>query len=272
MMKTRLAASVALASLFVAACGGGQEPADDAAETQDAPAVEEQAAIEWSYEGEGGPANWAGLDSEYAVCGVGQEQSPIDLTANAERGGVDVRVRIAESASGLAYDNGHSVQMDVEDAGQTRVDNAPYRLAQLHFHGPSEHTVDGEHFPLEVHFVHVGAEGVLAVVGVFFEEGEANPALDAIFSDALGTSDAPLAIDAVNLSALLPEAAPAWRYSGSLTTPPCSEGVAWTVMRTPITASAEQIAAFNALHEGNYRPVQPLNERTLARGGVRLPQ
>lgn len=272
MMKTRLAASVALASLFVAACGGGQEPADETANTDEAAAVEEHAAVGWSYEGDGAPANWAGLDAAYAACAAGREQSPVDLSTAAEPGAVDVRVRIAESAAGGAFDNGHTVQVNFEEAGATRVDDTPYALAQLHFHGPSEHTVDGRQFPLEVHFVHVGAEGALAVIGVFFEEGEANPALDAVFSDALGSADAPLAIDVVNLSALLPEAAPAWRYSGSLTTPPCSEGVAWTVMRTPITASAEQIAAFNALHEGNFRPVQPLNERTLARGGVRLPQ
>jgi carbonic anhydrase len=145
------------------------------------------------------------------------------------------------------------------------VDGVAYSLAQFHFHAPSEHTVEGRHFPVEVHFVHVNEAGELAVAGAFFEEGEHNEAFAPIFAD-LPTGEGEvrdLEGLELDLDSLVPVGSPYYRYLGSLTTPPCSEGVEWFVRTEPLSLSAGQIAEFKAIFDGNRRPTQPLNGRNV---------
>jgi carbonic anhydrase len=136
---------------------------------------------------------------------------------------------------------------------------------QYHFHSPSEHTVKGQHHPMEMHLVHKSADNKLAVIGVFIDEGAHNAAFDPIWSNLPDTKGEEVHVEnvMVDVNQLLPASMESYRYDGSLTTPPCSEGVKWIVMTTPIQMSAEQINAFRAIISGNNRPVQPLNSRVV---------
>jgi len=179
----------------------------------------------------------------------------------------------AEAPDGTILNNGHTVQVNLPGGSELAVGDRSFRLVQLHFHAPSEHTVAGRHFPLEAHLVHLSAQGDLAVVGVLFEEGAESPAL-AGFWDRLPAEagpPVPLGDAPVELAGLLPEDQSHYRLRGSLTTPPCSEGVRWFVMSEPLTASSDQIARIEAIIGGNNRPVQALNERRLENGELLLP-
>jgi len=226
----------------------------------------EEGEAAWGYDGDGGPANWGSLDAEYAVCATGTEQSPIDLVST----NMDARntpdINWTPASSAIVADSGHTIVVSVEDAGGLTLGGTDYTLAQFHFHAGSEHTIDGAQYPLEVHFVHVSDDGGLAVVGVMFENGDANAPLAGIWAN-LPESEAETGLEGMlDPNAFLPGEDDVWRYEGSLTTPPCSEGVAWTVFQTPLTASSEQLAAFTARYDNNYRPVQPLNARSLREG------
>jgi carbonic anhydrase len=224
---------------------------------------------EWSYSGPTGPEHWGSLSPEYAACSEGSEQSPIDLGAGA---GAPPSLEVDYGASPLELtNNGHSVEAAIQGANSVSLDGTAYTLDQFHFHAPSEHTIEGEVLALELHFVNAADDGSLAVLGVMVREGEENPAWSGV-TEALGSTvneGDTAEVQATELAALLP-ASPAnaerWSYPGSLTTPPCSEGVAWTVFAEPIEMSAKQIAAFTAAYEGNARPVQPLGARELAFG------
>jgi carbonic anhydrase len=258
-----IAVAVAAAMAF-AGCGDDDEPVSDETTTQ-----AEQAAPEWSYSGDTGPDQWGSLSPEYAECSEGTEQSPIDLTGGS---GDPPALAIDYGSSPLALtNNGHSVEAVVKGDNTIALDGDAYALDQFHFHAPSEHTLDGEALPLELHFVNATADGKLAVLGVMVREGEENPAWTAVtdaLADTVNEGDT-AEVEQVDLKALLPRnalGAQRWSYPGSLTTPPCSEGVAWTVFAEPIEMSAEQIAAFTAAYDSNARPVQPLGDRDLAFG------
>lgn len=217
----------------------------------------------WGYEGAHGPDHWGSLDPAFAACGDGREQSPIDL-AGAERHDLsEIGFDYAPSPISV-LNTGHTIQVNYEPGSGIVLNGRRYELDQFHFHHRSEHTVDGGDFPLELHLVHADAGGALAVVGIFLEEGGANEALAPVFRQMPGESGpAALVEGIVDAGALLPERRTTWRYPGSLTTPPCSEGVSWLVMTDPVTASREQIEAFRALFPVNNRPLQPLNGRRL---------
>jgi carbonic anhydrase len=150
--------------------------------------------------------------------------------------------------------------MDIS-GGTLTIDDKAYQLAQLHFHTPSEHTIDGTRYPAEVHLVHAADDGQLAVVGVMFEEGDENAALAEFWNNIPNIEEA----GTVNFNAgsLLPDDRTAYTYSGSLTTPPCSEVVSWHVMETPVSISADQLETLTNMHDDNERPIQPLNDRTV---------
>ena len=251
--------------------GEAAEAVEDAAEEVEAMAedamdgeTEEAAAPEWGYDGEIAAAEWGSLDEAWAACDAGTEQSPIDFTAPYEGDAPVPELAWTPSTGATVVDNGHTIQVNLEGAGGLTLAGTEYDLVQFHFHAGSEHTLDGEQYPFEVHFVHASDAGELAVVGVFFEDGEAEPALEPIWAN-LPDGEGEAALDAaVDANAFLPDETTAWRYAGSLTTPPCSEGVAWTVFADPITLSSDQLAGFTARYDGNYRPVQPLNDRTVA--------
>ncbi|HET6462530.1 MAG TPA: carbonic anhydrase family protein, partial [Candidatus Krumholzibacteria bacterium] len=161
--------------------------------------------------------------------------------------------------------NGHTIQINYTDGDVLTIGSEQFQLLQYHFHVPSEHTVKGQHHAMEMHLVHATDDGKLAVIGVFIDEGAHNAAFDPILSNLPATKGAESHLDhvMVDVNQLLPSSLETYRYDGSLTTPPCSESVKWLVMTTPIQLSADQIAAFRAIINGNNRPVQPLNGRTV---------
>lgn len=222
------------------------------------------AAPHWSYEGEAGPAHWGELDPSFAACATGSSQSPIDLTEAAAQDLANVVFNYQTSNINI-LNNGHTIQVNYDPGSYLELDGVRYDLAQFHFHAPSEHTFQGQYLPMELHLVHKNAEGNLAVVGVMLAEGADNPAFQPVWNN-LPDHESPvqtvagLQVQAINL---LPVEQTTYHYSGSLTTPPCSEGVSWLVMTTPVELSAEQLVTFTAIYAHNNRPIQSLNERTV---------
>ena len=160
--------------------------------------------------------------------------------------------------------NGHTIQVNAEPGSACLIGGTRYELLQFHLHHPSEHLLGGKNFDLECHFVHRSSAGALAVSGVFFRPGATNAALKAFF-DAMPAKQGPevLAGGTVDVAAVLPKNRGYFRYMGSLTTPPCSEGLTWTVHNEPVEASVEQIKQFAVLFPSNARPVQKRNRRFL---------
>ena len=212
----------------------------------------------FEYEGEDGPEEWAELSASYETCGIGQKQSPIDLANATPTDLANITFEYGQSAVNI-INNGHTIQVNVSSGSHIVIGGETYNLAQFHFHAPGEHTVAGQSYPLEMHLVHRAASKTLAVVGVFIAEGAENAAFAPVWEHLPAEETGITATGAtVDVAALLPPAQLFYRYNGSLTTPPCSEGVLWSVMTTPIEMSAEQIAAFTEIIGGNNRPVQPI--------------
>jgi carbonic anhydrase len=228
----------------------------------------------WHYEGDEGPSHWGTISAKFASCLSGRAQSPIDIVAPVRRTTSDVillkfpptSLRIVhQDHVADAINNGHTIQVNYSEGDTLTVGSSAYQLVQYHFHAPSEHTVNGMQFPMEMHLVHASADGQLAVIGVFIVEGEQNSAFDPIWANLPVVKGVENHLEhvKVDVDALLPKARTTYRYDGSLTTPPCSEGVKWLVMTTPIALSKRQIGAFTALFHGNNRPVQQLNGRSI---------
>lgn len=221
----------------------------------------------WSYSGEHGPAHWGDVAADGAVCAIGKSQSPINLAAGTATTGKAGNFKINYAPGAVALlNNGHTIQADVSDATNTvTFEGTSYTLAQFHFHAPSEHTVDGKQFPMEIHFVNKDANGHIVVVGVFVQAGAENKLLAPMFS-ALPTTATPAGTHAggplkVDIPAVLPKDRKAFVYAGSLTTPPCTEGVHWIVLAQPIEMSNAQIDAFKTIFHDNHRPLQKINGR-----------
>ena len=228
------------------------------------PQKTESAPPHWTYEGEEGPSHWGELDTSYAVCGIGKSQSPIDVVNPSEQDLSNISFHYQPSAVNI-LNNGHTVQVNYDPGSYIELDNVRYDIVQFHYHAPSEHTVDGESFPAELHIVHRNADGNLAVVGILLREGAENaayqPFIGNLPAEKIDATDAGVTINALDM---LPEVQTTFRYSGSLTTPPCTEGVNWLLMTTPVELSNQQLTALDSLFEaGNNRPVQPLHDRTL---------
>lgn len=212
----------------------------------------------WSYEGDDGPTHWGGL------CSSGKNQSPVDVhdAVNAKLAPLSFKY---DSLAQDVLNNGHTVQVTYAPGSVLTVDSHQYQLKQFHFHAPSENLLDGKHFPLEAHFVHADADGNLAVVAVFFETGAANAALEKLGKDLpLRAGDKHDLDVKIAAAEMMPKKRDYYRFSGSLTTPPCSEGVNWLVLKQPVTASEQQIEHLHAaMGHDNARPVQPLNARII---------
>lgn len=258
----RILRSVIGLSVIVCFVGCGAKEDGPAPKT---PAAQKAAA--WSYAGETGPSHWGELSPAYVLAKTGKEQSPVNI-ATADAVPADLAaLNVSYHETTLEIlNNGHTVEDDYHEGGTLTVDGHIYKLAQFHFHSPSEHTIDGKHTPLEMHLVHRDAAGKLAVVGVMVEEGAAHPELAVLLRHMPAAPGRSVAVEGVrvNASRLLPASLASFRYPGSLTTPPCSEQVAWFVLQRPIEASKEQIAAFRKVISGNNRPTQPLNRRTIS--------
>lgn len=218
---------------------------------------------EWSYSGNTGPEYWSSLSHEYARCSNGKNQSPIDIdtTIDADLDSFDYSYG---SLKGTMINKGYTLQLDFESGNSIEVDNIDFELKQLHFHTSSEHTFDEDSYPLEMHLVHADQNGNLAVVAVVFQSDELNRELAQILALAPSQKgDYQELAQAFNPAGLLPDDKSYFRYNGSLTTPPCDEGVRWLVMRERLTASDSQINKLNSLFGNNSRPVQPQNARAV---------
>jgi carbonic anhydrase len=220
----------------------------------------------WEYEGEAGASKWGGLDPSFSLCETGKAQSPIDIKETISADLPSIAFFYIPSSLKM-LNNGHTIQANVTEGSSIKVGEHVYQLLQFHFHTPSEYQVAGKAYPLEVHFVHKRADGVLGVVGVMFEEGLENAELAKIWKnlpakageekEEIGTN--------IDFAKLLPADQKYFRFMGSLTSPPCSEGVNWHVMQQPVPVSKEQIAAFKALFPMNARPLQPSNNRLIVK-------
>ncbi len=218
----------------------------------------------WSYSGEEGPEHWGTIAPEFATCAAGKAQSPIDHAAFDAKHAIAVSTDYHPGPLTL-LNNGHTVQINFAPGSMLKSKSNSYELVQVHFHTPSEEAFNGRHYPMVAHWVHKDAAGKLAVMGVMFEEGAANAELAKLIAHAPKTQTESHAVAgmALNPAALLPHDLHVWRYKGSLTTPPCSEGVTWHVALTPVSASKDQISALHAIVGNNARPVQPLNGRQI---------
>lgn len=221
--------------------------------------------VHWKYIGKKGPEFWGELSTEFATCKTGRNQSPIDIskTIVTERKPLKTFQRFPVAD---ILNNGHTIQANFKTGNIMAVDGTMFQMKQVHFHTPSENKINGQSYPLEAHFVHVDPKGNLAVLAVMYEEGPANKALAKLWKKMPKfKSKKPKKVAAKVLAGqLIPRQKEYYRFSGSLTTPPCSEGVIWVVMKATMTASTSQIAAFKkVMKHDNNRPVQPLNGRLI---------
>lgn len=222
-----------------------------------------QGAGHWSYEGNTGPEHWGSLQSDFRACQLGLEQTPINLSEGVAGSPAAVALNYKPLPLRIV-NNGHTIQVNADSGCSCAIGATKYDLVQFHFHHPSEHLLAGKRLDLECHFVHRSSEGALAVVGVFIRPGARNAALAPLF-DAMPAKEGPevKAAGTIDPAALMPKSGGYFRYMGSLTTPPCAEGLTWTVFKEPIEASPEQITQFAKLFANNARPTQRLNNRFL---------
>lgn len=219
----------------------------------------DKAAPHWGYEGEAGPAAWG---KEFPTCGLGKAQSPIDIKGPFEKATQSIKPDYKEGALKVV-NNGHTIQVNVDPGSKLQIDKDSYDLLQFHFHRPSEEKVDGKPSAMVAHFVHKSAAGKLAVVGVLLNEGAENATLNNVWA-AAPKKEGPEVVakgTKINPGSLLPKTLNYYSFEGSLTTPPCSEGVTFYILKTPSTMAKAQIDAFP--FKSNARPVQPLNGRKI---------
>ena len=219
---------------------------------------------QWAYEGEAGPQAWGKLKMDFNACAVGKRQSPINIEDGATLQGPAEPIQFSYLPSNAAVvNNGHTIQVDVQGENSITVRGSSYRLLQFHFHTPSEEQINFKRYPMVAHLVHKNAEGQLAIVAVLLEQGTANALIDRVWTYMpLDANDrVRMPAEALNLADLLPKDQRYYQFMGSLTTPPCTEGVLWLVMKQPVPVSKAQLRLFTQLYPNNARPVQPLNGR-----------
>ncbi|MDP3087032.1 MAG: carbonic anhydrase family protein [Methylotenera sp.] len=218
----------------------------------------------WTYAGKEGPENWGKLSPEFSTCATGLNQSPINIDTTIHAALKPLK-SIQKFPAKDIFNNGHTVQINFRAGNMLVLDNAAYQMKYVQFHSPSENTIRGKSFPLEAHFVHADSKGNFTIIGVMYTEGKANEGLAKLWSQMPNEVGEPVVLkNRVIPSELMPTNRTYYRFSGSLTTPPCSEGVRWLVLKSPITASKEQIDAFKkAVKNDNNRPLQELNGRVI---------
>jgi carbonic anhydrase len=246
MTRTQASAILAALSLNLAAAHGAEE------------------GHHWTYSGETGPTHWGSMEKENETCGLGKAQSPIDIHKAKAKVADLPEIMFSYQPSPLKIvDNGHTVQVSYAPGSFITVGGVKYELLQFHFHHPSEEKFDGKAVDMVAHLVHKDANGKLAVVAVPLKKGKENALVATLWKNLPKEKGHESSVDAVsiNVADLLPENHGYYTFEGSLTTPPCSEGVKWFVLKTPTTISHSQIAAFGTLYPHNARPVQALNGR-----------
>ncbi len=219
--------------------------------------------LHWSYEGDTSPEHWAEIDKSFFLCKDGSNQSPINLSGFIEADLPPIKFNYHLSSTEIV-NNGHTEQVNVKEGSSITLDNTVFHLKQFHFHTPSENQINGKEYPLEAHFVHLSDNGTLAVIAVMFEEGSENEGLEELWKVMPTIEGGHHKVDAKHLDALLPKNRDYYRFNGSLTTPPCTEGVRWLVMKNSVTMSKAEIRSFEkVVHMHNNRPIQPTNARLI---------
>lgn len=225
--------------------------------------------VHWDYEGHNGPEHWGQLKPEFNACAIGQRQTPIHIQETQTLQGPAEPLQFDyRPSSGSVVNNGHTIQVDLEGENTLTVRGSTYRLLQFHFHHPSEEKINQKGFSMVAHLVHRNEQGQLAVVAVLIDPGEASPLIQKVWTHMpLDVNDrVRLPEGLIDMAQLLPQDQRYYQFMGSLTTPPCTEGVLWMVLKQPMTVSREQLRLFAQLFPMNARPIQPVNGRVVREG------
>ncbi len=255
LLKTLLIATISVFSLLLLGCHKGES--DHGGHKK-----------HWSYTGDTGPAHWGELEEKFEACSQGSSQSPIDISGSFTKSKDSVELKYSTTPLEVT-NNGHSIQVTVSGDQMLKVAGKTYRLVQFHFHTPSEHTLNGKPADMVAHLVHKADDGSLAVVAILFDKGKENQFLASIWKHLPAEAGKEFQDSGTTLTLkdLLPAEKNYYHYTGSLTTPPCSEGVEWYVLAQRVDVSPEQIEAFHKLFPVSVRPVQPLHGRKVYNGG-----
>jgi carbonic anhydrase len=215
----------------------------------------------WSYGGASNPTAWGKISPDFAKCEIGKKQSPIDIASPVTGKPVNMAFNY-KPAPLVTVNNGHTILVNYAPGSTVAIEGEEYQLIQFHFHTPSEHNIAGKAAAMELHLVHRNNAGTLAVVGIMMNEGQAQPLISEVWQaiPAVGKTNT-VSTKTIDATDLLPANKSYYSYAGSLTTPPCSEGVKWTVLVEPISVSKQQIATFEQLYQVDARPLQPVNGR-----------
>jgi len=233
--------------------------ADCVAEQADSKAHKKGHAVHWDYAGDMGPENWG---DEFPTCGKGTKQAPLNITGPFDKS-KDVLVVNYKEGPLKILNNGHTIQVNVEPGSTLKINKDVFNLLQFHFHRPSEEQIDGKPMAMVAHFVHKNADGKLAVLGVLLNDGKDNAAIQTLWNNAPKAQGPEVVVDKVKFdpSSLVPAALTHYNYEGSLTTPPCTEGVSFYILKTPVEIGKKQVMDFP--FKRNARPVQPWNGRKI---------
>lgn len=261
MRRVRLRVGIITLWVLLSLDSTGRAGASPAASKPDEPRGQHP---HWSYAGATGPERWSELSPEFAACAKGRFESPIDIETTAPSEQPPLQFKYAPSPLTIV-DNGHTIMASYAPGSALVVGDVRYELQQFHFHHPSEEQVHGKTSDMVVHLVHKDAQGHLAVVAVLLNHGSTNSVIQALWANLPAVKEKPATLASVSIDAngLLPASRGYYTFAGSLTTPPCTEGVTWFVLKTPVELSAAQIAAFAKLYPMNARPLQPLHGRKI---------
>ena len=261
-LRMRVAAKAKKAAT-AAATATATAAATAAAQAPQAPPAPALHAPLWSYEGETGPANWARINPDWAACGSGTRQSPIDIRDGMK---LDLEPIVFDylPSSFTVVDNGHTIEVTLGAGNFMTIMNRRYELQQFHFHRPSEERINGKRFDMSVHLVHRDGAGRQAVVALLLERGMAQNTMQKVWNNLpLEKNEIVKPSTVLDATDLLPLQREYFIYMGSMATPPCSEGVLWMVMKQPVQAAPAQMALFSRLYPYNARPTQPSSGRII---------
>ena len=245
-------------------CEGSGQPSDKGPAAKSgahsSKAGDEKHAVNWGYEGAMGPESWG---NDFPTCARGKAQAPLNIKGPFEKALFNVTPDYKNGPLKI-INNGHTIQVNVPPGSKLRIDSQPFELVQFHFHRPSEEQINGKPSAMVAHFVHKNSEGRLAVLGVMLKEGNENPGIKTLWTHAPAKEGPEVSPEGVNFNPgnLLPREYEFYSYEGSLTTPPCTEGVRFFILKSQVNISREQVEAFP--FKKNARPVQPQNGRAIA--------
>lgn len=216
----------------------------------------------WDYKGKNSPDNWGKISPEFSACAVGKSQSPINITDISKSDNSPKITFSYNLTPKIEIDDGRTIEVVYNKGPYIDINDDRYDLTQFHFHSPSEHLLKGKQYPLEMHLVHQDKDGKLVVVAIWFKEGKENKILDTVWKKMPQKAGERVKVSDIDLQKLMPKNPHFYHYVGSLTTPPCTEGVSWFILKEPLEVSKAQIEKFrNTLKEANNRPTQQLNGR-----------